>query len=399
MSTTAIAMDDIITHVAPKHRSWVVSLGAIGIANLLNLMASHEQVNVNEVKIMPVIPEQAAANQGKAGEARFEDIVNKHLGSCYVLVNNAKKGHSGDFLITWKSDRSNRVYRIIIDVKNYKKSAVPTKEVDKLYRDLNTNAVDAGFMITYGGRITGVSKAIDMREATMDSGRRIPIVFASINTPEVICELIKMIFHAVEIKDITRNGFDDLEGLFYQVAQLNGNIQMFLTMRDTLRDSQTTINKSLDAVRYKLMECEFSLAGRINAINKTLVVQSAELDMDMPDEDTTPLTMMKNIQQTFNILGEHVPLLNAIFVVGWSGSSVNVPKRQWTLCKEKDTVVLKVLKAITVIFPTISENMLPHIDAINRDAKKMVRRTSAGLSVKLTQATVSHIVSLCQTLV
>jgi len=386
-------MDAILEHILPQHKEWVTQLQPEGIAQLLNSVAC-----VPHMKVVKKHNADHAANIGKKGEYKFESIVSQYMNNSYTLTNNAKKAHSGDFVLSWQSPKTNSIYKILIDVKNYKSSSVSTKEVEKLYRDLNVNTMDGGFMISLGSKITGFSKIIEIKKFFLENGRQIPIVFANIHTPEVVCEVLKMLFHVIETRDISCKNIQsqNLDGLFYQINQLNDNIQLITETREILQDSKNKIDASLNNIMYKLMSCEYSLINKIEKINATMINHQDELKLIEPEPNEI-LSMVDNIQQTFNVPEEIIPFLHAIFKVGWDGSSIIIPKRKWILIKNDTQITVKIFKVATgIIFPTVTEPMCEIIENLKKISKKLIRNTSVGVDIKITGDTIGNIVKLCE---
>jgi hypothetical protein len=386
-------MDEILEHVLPQNKEWVTKLKPEGIAHLLNSMSC-----VPNMKVIKNIDVDHAANIGKKGEYQFENIISQYMDNSYILVNNSKKMHSGDFILSWRSPKTNSIYKILIDVKNYKSSSVSTKEVEKLYRDLNVNTMDGGFMISLGSKITGFSKIIEIKKFFLENGKQIPIIFANLHTPEVICEVLKMIFHIIETRDISCKDIktNDLDGLFYQINQLNDNIQLITETREILQDSKNKIDTSLNNIMYKLMSCEYSLINKIASINATMINHQEELKLLEPEPNEI-LSMVDNVQQTFNVPVEIIPLLHAIFKVGWDSSSINIPKRKWILIKNDSQITIKIFKIATgIIFPIVSESMKEIIENLKKIDKKIIRNTSVGVDIKINNETIGNIVKLCE---
>ena len=88
----------------------------------------------------------------------------------------------------------NNKYSLLIDVKNYK-TTVPSKEIEKFYRDIKLNSnINGGVLLSLQSKIVGFSKIIEFQDFSSDHGI-IPVVFMRSKTPEVICELLKLLFH------------------------------------------------------------------------------------------------------------------------------------------------------------------------------------------------------------
>ena len=101
------------------------------------------------------------------------------------------------------------------------------------------------------------------------------MLFTQSSTPLVIVEVIKLLFHIIEIKDLNKNSVCKSDELIHHINSLNDNIQTITDCRDVLQLSKTEIEKSLNAIMIKLMSCEYSLVSKINQINTTLVSVNA----------------------------------------------------------------------------------------------------------------------------
>ena len=232
-------MDKILEHVLDENKEWVKSLTPENIAYVLNTCALIPQM---KTKFNVDRESDIAAIKGITGESKFDNIVSQFMSSDYELINVAKQGKSGDFLIKWQSHKTNRIYKILVDVKNYSKSTVPTIEVEKFYRDINLNNVDGGFLLSLNSRIIGISKIIELKDCTTDKAI-IPVIFMKSNTPLVIVEVIKLMFHIIEIKDLNNNNICRSGELIYHINQLNDSIQMISDCRDILQISKIDLEK------------------------------------------------------------------------------------------------------------------------------------------------------------
>jgi hypothetical protein len=389
--------EEILANIYPQNLEWVANLTPAEIAHILNSVSIIPTMKAIK---QPVQLDNAAANIGKRGENQFEKIVSQFMDNSYKLENSAKKPNSGDFLISWQSPKTNNIYKLLVDVKNYKSASVSTKEVEKLYRDLNMNTVDGGFMISLKSKITGFSKMVEFKDFYMETGRQLPVIFANTSTPQIICEIIKMTFHMIEIKDISQKQIqiNNLDGLFYQVNQLNDSMHIITSTRNVLQESKNKIDKSLNDVMYKLMSCEYSLINKIAKINATLINHQDELKILEPESDIA-LTMIENIQQIFTIPESHIPFLHAIFNLGWDSSSVDIPKRRWVLIQKDSHATIKLFKgAIGIVFPVITTQMQTIMNDIKTLSKKDIRNTSAGVDIKITEETIGYVIKVCECL-
>lgn len=398
-------MEQIIEHVNESNKEWVSNLTPKNIGDILNTMALIPHMKRKKVKI-----EKFAANIGKEGETNFENIVDQFMINDYKLENMAKTGHSGDFHLSWHSTKTNKIYKILIDIKQYS-STVPTKEIVKFYSDLNVNNISGGLFLSLTSKICGISKVIDLKNSQKDNGQIVPCIFANIKNPITIVEVIKLLFHTIEIKDLHHNDIESMNELVHQVNKLNDNIEMITECRDVLQSSKSEIEKNLNNIMYKLMSCEYSLISKINSINSTLenkleldhTILDAEIKEAEEKYNKQPLDMVQTIVSSFGTyLQEGIaPFLYSIFNVGWDSSSLNLPKKTWSLIKGDHQITIKISKGRTgIIIPVITTDIQQIVDEMKKSkiVKKLLRNTSAGLVIQIIPDTINDIILICQTL-
>ena len=434
---------EIIDYVLEEHKDWVSKLTPENIGNILNTLANIPNMKINGKSILSDssnvhlnseihseihseiksdihgLKSDIPSVKGKIGENIFEDIVSKFMSSDYELINVAKQGKAGDFMIKWRSFKTNKLYKIIIDIKNYNKSSVPTLEVEKFYRDVHLNNVNGGLLLSYNSHIIGTSKIIELKELLTDKGI-VPLLFVQSNTPLVIVEIIKLLFHIIEIKDINNNSVCKNNELIYHINQLNDSIQNITDCRDILQNSKNDIEKSLNTIMLKLMSCEYNLVSKINQINSTLInvnelkciqselkekVEKLESDesvnfvevakvveilsvenienikkvdkvekvkhMESVEHKSTyhntyhttydtSIDIIKTVRNSFNFITDNTEsYLYNIYKFGWDLSSIDITKKTWTLSKNLDKLifVIKFMKTNTCVI--ISKDFIP----------------------------------------
>jgi hypothetical protein len=394
-------MEQILEHVLDENKSWVQSLRPENIAEILNTLAMVPHIKLKYVKNKD---SDIAAVKGLQGETEFDQIISHHMSNDYELINTAKQGKCGDFIIKWRSQKTNRIYKILIDVKNYSKT-VPSSEVEKFYRDINLNNVDGGFLISLKSRIIGTSKIIELKDFLTDI-TTVPVLFTQSNTPLVIVEVIKLLFHIIEIKHLNKNSVCKSDELIYHINQLNENIQMITDCRDILQTSKTEIEKSLNAIMLKLMSCEYSLVTKINQINTTLVSvgtlehtvstdELKELSNQQTRETPTSLDIVKMVRDSFKSLisDESEILLYTIYDLGWDDTCITIPKKTFSLTKGDTTVVIKFIKSgMSITFPSTNECMYETIQELTR--LKKIRNSASGNIISVGSDTIAHITEL-----
>ena len=401
-------MESIIQHVSNANKKWVSELNPKDIAQILDTLCLIPNMTVHRVipeSFDPLDQEDIIQNipaiKGQEGEIQFESIINQFMPSDFKLTNTSKTGKCGDFIIKWQSNNTNKIYSIIIDVKNYK-NTVPGIEVDKFYRDLKVNSnIHGGLLLSLHSKIIGINTIIKFKEYVSDN-KNIPVIFAKSKTPEVICEIIKLLFHIIEIKDMNNNKVANKNNLITHINSLNDNIQFITDCRNTLLQSKMDIEKSLNGIMFNLMTCEYNLVDKIKSINSTLstpievVLGSiSEPESKQSEPESKQIDYVRNIVQTFgsslDITCE--TLLYAIYNNGaWVTNNINVPKKQWKLSKSDSFITVKFTKkSMTVVFTTLTDDMLIIIKNINT---KYVKSKCDEFNVIINSESISQIVEL-----
>ena len=389
-------MSEIVEFVHEKNKEWASSLSPKNIGDILNDVSLVPNIMNNEIPL-----ERFAANIGKEGEANFENIIDQCLSNEYKMENMSKTSRSGDFYLSWNSSKTNKIYKILIDVKKYA-TTVPSKEVIKFYRDLNVNNIGGGLFLSLTSKICGISKTIELKNHQKDNGQIVSCIFAHASEPLLIAEIIKLLFHVMEIKDLNINEVDDMNVLYGQINKLNENIEMITECRDVLQTSKINIEKELNNIMYKLMNCEYNLISRVSAINNSLVnkhelehtISNEELYSDIDDS----LNMVNMVISTFKsiISDEIIPYLYSIYNIGWDNSVINLPKKMWILSNKNISLTIKILKSATsVILYEITEPIQKIIVAMAKN-KKYVRTSSAGVVIKIDAETIGDILKICE---
>jgi hypothetical protein len=290
-------MDKILEHVHTENVEWVSQLNPQDIAQILNTlsMIPSMQKIYTESKDVSVVHDdhilsELPANVGKAGEATFENIISQYMPGDYKLEDTAKQGYKGDFSLTWCSYKTNKQYKILIDVKNYK-TTVPQKEIDKFYRDIKLNSnYHGGLLLSLNSKIVGFSKIIEFKDIYSNNNMLIPLVIVKSSQPETICEIIKLLFHTIEIKE-THDYNIGRDGLIIAISDLSDQIQLITDCRNNLQNSKTEIEKNINDIMFKLMQCEYTLSSKIKQINSSIEIievipdSSISTDIILPNKD------------------------------------------------------------------------------------------------------------------
>ena len=394
-------MEQIVNFVSPQNRAWVKSMTLKDVGAMLDILATIPARKTDDTSVFDVLEtvcpkeKNSSAYIGKVGEDAFETAVHKFLPSEYKIANMSKKGKSGDFKLSWTSTKTNKVYSVLVDVKKYS-STVPSKEIDKFHRDINVNKVDGGMLLSLTSKICGVSKIIDFRDHLSDTGATMPALFTVSNSPLVITEVIQLLFHVIEAKDICRNDFKSFDGLYAQINQLNETVQLIIDCRDTLQMSKTSMENSMNEIMRKLMGCEYNLVSKINDINKSLVKEynltKTNIEFDEPSEQS--VTMIRTVIDSFgsSMNPDSIPFLYQIFDIGWDSSLVELTKRTWVLQKGDVSVKIKINKKCNkLIFSTLT-------DAIQNILANTPHKKNKCVEVEINSDTINSVVRICAAL-
>jgi hypothetical protein len=428
-------MEQILKHVAPQNKEWVESLTPEQMGALLNTLSLVPNMATKVIKEDNYSDKSAV--RGLQGEDMFESMLSEFMPSDYTCENVAKSGKMGDFILTHKSHKTNKKYKLLVDIKNYR-STVPSKELDKFYRDLNINHVHGGFMISLHSKIVGQSKTIVFETYNADRGA-IPTLLAQTNTPLAIVELIKLMFHIIEIKDISYNNITRKGELISNINQLNDHIGLITSCRDILTTTRGVMEKSLDEIMMKLMTCEYTFIAKINQINNGLmetdlheqintdsIVNTNIIDQQCTSTSRTkevlktelknnfaddPIDKIKTLKVTpkpnpvneiaikfggsFNLGDEH--FLRSIYDTHtWNSINIIACKKEWHLSDDANYVIIKFAKkSIKVIFPNLND---AHTNIITLHASKG-KSVSAGYAMILNQTNIVVILELLNVIV
>jgi hypothetical protein len=335
-------MDQITEFVSEQNKEWVASLTPKNIAELLDTLSMVPFMKQKKYEDRS----EVAANLGKQGESDFEDIVNEFLPSDYELQNVAKTGKCGDFILTWCSHKTNQIYKLLIELKNYK-NTVPTKEVEKFYRDLQLNQVDGGLMISLNSKIIGVSKIIEFKEALIEN-KKMPILFVNSKTSELIAEVIKLAFHTIEVKCQYINEVINYDSLVLHINSLCDSIQTITRCRDNLQIAKQTIEKNINDIIFQLMGCEYELVNKIKNIQTTIKKEIPVVEAKDPETLFEQVDIVNDIMVNFghSLDIEYKEFLYTIYNVGWYSTKMDIPKKICELCKENSAkrVLIKFTK-------------------------------------------------------
>lgn len=379
-------MEAILKHVSEKNRKKVSCLTEKQIAKIIddyynNLEISDSEEELSDIKYdipcktidipnvtkstnnsyVPKVAQQVLYNTsyinnssilGQIGEQNFESIIDKYLPVDYKIKNMAKIGKSGDFIISWQSEITCKIYNILIEVKNYSNS-VPTKEIEKFYRDIKINNVDSGILLSFNSKITGFAKKIDFSN-TINGNKKIPIIFINTKTPELISEIIKLHFSILEIKDRNYYSIDYHNNIITHIDSFCKSVDTISKCRDDLQVTKNMIDKNISDIIFKLMGCEYELSDKIRQIQCNI---RSNKENSKYNEVNKNATITNNIIQQlgFSISHEYDKILYQIFRLKWDNYELDSEKKKVKLFAKEEIIVKFNKRSASIIIPYVEQ--------------------------------------------
>lgn len=325
-------MDAVLAHLDESDAAWVQTLTSGEIAQVLSHGAQLIRLvgpPVDKIRLMEQKkpPKMNAAELGAVGEDYFEKVVSA-LSPRYTIKNMAKQGKKGDFIIEWDEVGS---HRALIDIKNYATS-VPTKEVEKLRRDIECNrSVTAGMMISLKSKITGYSSfAI---ETLIVHGKKVPMVMISTDNPRLIVEYVQFMFYMAETNRRCLN-VDGVDLSKHHIQTISVQMDTISHLGNSLAVLKGEMNKSLDRAILDMTICE-------NRIRDTLGELVNVMDEKSELEQSGHVSFEEVVSGIAKISPpDDLEVLQKI----WGGWETSIKKGILVMTKEGTSIRVKFLK-------------------------------------------------------
>lgn len=227
---------------------------------------------------------QSAAEIGKQGEANFARIC-RALPENYQVINTAKQGKAGDFIIHYSAGRVKK--SCLVDIKKYT-TTVPKKELDKFYEDLTYGSYDAGLIISYSTKFVGISDNIYLEQKDLSYGS-IPVMYLANVSEDLILQAIKILMLRVTAQAKHDADLDKLGGI---LSCINSALSQSAITRRILTELGTTVNTSIQRCIEQLITLEVQVKRSIAEIScimdKSKCVEEAPFVMPPPAPPVTP---------------------------------------------------------------------------------------------------------------
>ena len=401
-------MDSIITCVSEKNKAWVSTLSPRDIAGILDSLALVPTfINTYpRSEIILDVDESSSeysdkpALKGLAGEDEFEKMCKNMLSQQFTLINTSKKSKSGDFFIEWKSPETLRIYKFLVDIKNYK-STVPSKEVDKFYRDLELcSSLDGAILISLHSKIIGRNSVFHYEERFVNTSM-IPVAYVCSNEPNVISEIIKFMCNLTEIRKTCNVKMASPEKIMMCIKDLESSIDLFSRSRGNLQDIKFILEKQFNKIFIDLLSVEHIFKSKICAITQALMYEQTShhsgeipksnssvksnsdhiIDIHSDSEEKDIIVSLNNNCQNYKTDEENDNMFRHIWSAG-NWSTCNIDGNEWTVIRDTDGISLTFKFSEKTVSFNIS-NFKPTFIA-DITSKKIGRITKKGYNAKLT---------------
>jgi len=424
-------MNTIVDLVAIQNKEWVSTLELKDVAHLLDSMALMPEILRTVPNAAFVLPEEkmlyseTPALKGLEGENEFEKMCVSMLPQNFKVINTAKKSKSGDFLIEWTSPETGCVHTYLIDIKNYK-STVPSKEVDKFYRDIELkSSLSGAILISLHSKIVG-RKSVFQYEERMVNVNRVPIAYVCSNEPNVISEIIKFMCNLSDIKQTCGIKLTSSEKVMHCIKDLESTIDMFSRSRGNLHEIKMILEKQFNKIFIDLLSVEHIFKTKIQTITQTLIEEASPVRKNVivartpvvpepssrkanipkePVEDILPkppapetktdiITSLAKDCENYSPSDTTDSMLRHIWSAGdWDTGNINSSTNEWTVSRSRDktSIVFKFAKKhTTFLIPNIKSSFMEIIAT-----KKIGRITRKGYTAKLNANSYDILCLLC----
>lgn len=333
-------MDSIINLMPIGLQEWTKQLTDENIATILTLVGSAstslDLVTNVEKKIEPII---TSADIGLAGEQEVEEILQER----YRILNTAKSGKCGDFVITVNG------VRILIEVKKYSKN-VPSLEVDKFYRDIDSNAsISGAVLISLTSKIVGISRSIEHTHQYIN-GNKIPVIFLSLKDldPSIaktcVCSAVDILLAEVDSK----NKYIGIgENIVHVVNDIDRNLDFLSQCRLMIHETQAMFNKQLGKLMQQVLSAEINIGNSIRFLKSKVDIVCLE---DMCSTDAISDLNISLDTDKYNILsklldGRTVAVSKPANTIQTKDKMLSIKVTKSTI---KVTIVMKLSKSIEI---------------------------------------------------
>jgi hypothetical protein len=218
---------------------------------------------------------QSAAEIGKHGEMTFAKIC-RALPENYQVVNTAKQGKTGDFIIYYTDGRIKK--SCLVDIKKYT-STVPKKELDKFHEDLTYGCYDAGLIISYNSKFSGIHDNIYIEQKDLSNGP-IPIMYLSCIPDDFIVHAIKIIMMKTITSVDKEISSTKLESM---LSFINSALSQSSMTRRVLSELNASVSGSVQKCQEQLTTLEIQIKRTVKEMSSMIEAAVAVNLPKVPD--------------------------------------------------------------------------------------------------------------------
>jgi hypothetical protein len=322
-------MDSYIIDLIPANlKIWASNLTNKDIAHILTTVGS---VSLNKGGIL------SSANIGFEGEKEVEDILQER----YRIINTAKSGKCGDFVITDNNTK------ILIEVKKYNKT-VPFNEIEKFYRDIDSNSsINGAIMISLTSKIVGINKIMEYTNQYVN-GNIVPVIFLSLKdinnkqlSKECICSAVDILLTESDSKN---KCIDVGEGIINAVNEIDNNLDFLSQCRLMIHETQSMFNKQLGKLMQQVLSAEIN-------IKKSVKVLKSKVDTIVLEDDCHSVQyVLSNLkveleQDKYNLLSKI--LEDHTVTIAKKGNIIQTKDKKISINVTKSTIKVSILTKLT----------------------------------------------------
>lgn len=384
-------MEGLLELVKPEAKEWVARLTILDIANILNAMASIPAIGADDAEpdceepLPTRVYSDIAPCKGRQGEDEFKTICANLLSAQFTLINTAKQARSGDFCLEWRSPETDRVYRYLVDVKNYR-SSVPTKEVEKFWRDIEASSYDGAFLISLHSRITGKNAGFQFEEKLINM-TCLPIAYICSSDPTIISEVIKFMTSMTEVKMRCGISLTKSQKVMRSISALESSIDLFSRSRSNLQDIKLTLEKQFNRIFVDLLSAEHIFKTNIKNVVESLIEESASLEVRP--------SILAELSKCENFSLDDSSGIMHIWSAGqWDHSTVDSDSNEWRLTRTDGTSLsFKFLKKYTIA--EIHESRANISEIVGRHKHRGKISKTGGIAVRFSSSTYPMVCEIC----
>lgn len=256
-------MEIILSKLDVYTKSWASNLTEDDVAHLLQAVYKLPGL----LETLQCTKSDKAALIGKDGEVKFAELCQRLPGN-YTLQDTSKQGKHGDFVITYSN--CGIIRKCLVDIKNYT-SSIPKKEIDKFMEDLSFGSYDAGLIISFNTKFSGIAEHLCIQDECLPCGK-IPVMYLVSKNEDIILSAVELLISKTFVVDKKNADVDRIESL---VETVNNSLTNSSDVRRMLSELQIQIAKSIQKCQENLVTHEAHIKRSVkelsNCVSKIMI--------------------------------------------------------------------------------------------------------------------------------